>query len=372
MAGIFNGQIAGMTAAQFEALPPHKKLLHATAMPNEFLMNNAIHSRRQPGQPPILTFQPVYPRTMRLSVVKRPLNSFMAFRCMSPSPRTASLSTIRLTSTAYYIQIFDRLQQKDASTLACKLWEEDLFKAKWSVVARAYSDIRDHVGKPRAPLNRYFDLVIPEVGIILFGEYLQKMCWQWEEKRPFNAEDLNQTSVPDIASFDARIQNTLMTERDIVHFCAQHGYISHPEAFLIAGAAQHGLLATAPGAPAGAPGAAIDPPTNNYTFLVQATADPHLAASDVLGFDVAAFLGLDEDSELPDVPSPAESVAYPWTGCLADVYSPAEGTFEYEALARHRAARHFDIGDISNPRSFDEMFAPVVQDGYFQPTSKQP
>lgn len=63
-----------------------------------------------------------------VSGAKRSLNSFMAFR-------------------KYYIPIFPWLQQKEMSGFITILWREDPFHAKWTIVARAYSIIRDRVGK---------------------------------------------------------------------------------------------------------------------------------------------------------------------------------------------------------------------------------
>jgi hypothetical protein len=41
-----NCQLAAMTPAQFAALPPHLKLQHSAKMPNQFLVNHTVLSRR--------------------------------------------------------------------------------------------------------------------------------------------------------------------------------------------------------------------------------------------------------------------------------------------------------------------------------------
>ncbi|KAI9884389.1 MAG: hypothetical protein M1823_003821 [Watsoniomyces obsoletus] len=51
---------------------------------------------------------------------KRPLNSFIAYR-------------------SYYSSMFSALQQKEISGLLNRLWQAGPFKAKWTILAKAYS-----------------------------------------------------------------------------------------------------------------------------------------------------------------------------------------------------------------------------------------
>jgi hypothetical protein len=52
------------------------------------------------------------------------------------------------------------------------LWIEDPFKAKRGILARAYSTIRDQVGKSsNALLDRFLALVCPELGMIAAEEH---------------------------------------------------------------------------------------------------------------------------------------------------------------------------------------------------------
>jgi hypothetical protein len=278
---------------------------------------------------------------------------------------------IELTYLAFYSPIFKTLQQKNASSYLTTLWEEDPFKAKWCILARAYSAIRDQVGKSNAPLDRFLALVSPEFGIIAVKDYLQTMLWECEIDVD-GVMKLKRTSAPDIASFDHRIQHTSMTDKDVVHLCARRLYITRSNAIAIAGrpgAAEHGLLASAPIIPVAptAPVAALCTPANN-SFLLHAMTNPRRAASDVLGFDVDALLGPAEQSQASTRSSPPPPAPIQWTGCLADIYNPFEGTFDFEAVTNNN---DFDVGDISDPRSFDEMFGAVIQDGFMQPISKQ-
>lgn len=80
-----NSQIAGMSPAQFAAVPPYVKLQHSAKMPNQFLMDHAVLSRKQVQRVgpasgiAAQVFQPVHMRVMQpIMAAKRPLNSWMA------------------------------------------------------------------------------------------------------------------------------------------------------------------------------------------------------------------------------------------------------------------------------------------------------
>jgi hypothetical protein len=124
-------------------------------------------------------------------------------------------------------------------------------------VARSFTNLRDKVGKANAPLSTFLDIVCPQMGIIGVEEYLEMMNWVVEK----NSEsiELKQYTSPDYSTFPDRIVNTLMTERDVIFYCAYKGYISALTSVQIAGpfpqvgiasatdaASQQGLLASAP------------------------------------------------------------------------------------------------------------------------------
>jgi len=76
---------------------------------------------------------------------------------------------------AYYSKIFTRMQQKNTSGLLKIMWNQDPFKAKWSIIARAYTDIRDQVGKANASIEIFFSIVCPKMGIISADDYFARM-----------------------------------------------------------------------------------------------------------------------------------------------------------------------------------------------------
>lgn len=213
-------------------------------------------------------------------------------------------------------------------------------------------------------MDEFLKIACPEIGIIGTADYLRMMLWELEIDVD-GVVKLRQVSVPDMSTFDHRITHTTMTEKDVVHYCAVRGYISQATAMAAAGqpqAAQQGLLATAQVV-------TTTPPAANSPFLMTTT-NPTTTASNILGFDVDAMLGEEQQSGAVNLQMLA-SDSYEWTGSMADLYSADEGTFNFESLGNNYGTPLFDIGDISNPLSFERMFGEVTQDGFFQPSSEQ-
>jgi hypothetical protein len=133
---------------------------------------------------------------------KRPLNSWMAFRC-------------------FYAVIFAQWQQKEISGFLTRMWQDDPFKAKWTIVAKAYSIIRDQVGKTQAPLDHFLQLVCPLVGIIEPPKYLGKMGWAMPNTE---TKEMTRDFFPDLTRFDAYLLKTNLSADDIVQHCQEAGY----------------------------------------------------------------------------------------------------------------------------------------------------
>ncbi|KAL6713549.1 hypothetical protein ACLMJK_009014 [Lecanora helva] len=89
----------------------------------------------------------------------RPLNSFIAFR-------------------SYYSAAFPKCQQKEISGFLTNLWQFDPYKAKWSLLAKAYSVIRDSQGKDNVRLDHFLAFAGPLMGMIEPQHYLQTMGWE--------------------------------------------------------------------------------------------------------------------------------------------------------------------------------------------------
>ncbi|KAG9230089.1 mating-type protein ALPHA1/MAT-1/A-1, partial [Amylocarpus encephaloides] len=137
---------------------------------------------------------------------KRGVNSFMAFR------------------EVFYSRMFTSSQQKHLSSHIKLLWDNDPFHAKWSILARAYTGIRDCVGKENAPMATFLQIVCPKIGIIGVDDYFVMMNWVVENTNGLLV--IRQFAAPEFSKFPDAIINTPMTERDVTCYCALKGYIS--------------------------------------------------------------------------------------------------------------------------------------------------
>ena len=106
----------------------------------------------------------------------RPLNSWIAYR----SKYMTSTYGIAISNmiSGYYSTIFLSFQQKDISGFLTILWQNDPFKAKWSILAKSYSLIRDNQGKANAPLEKFLAINGPLIGVIEPSRYLEALSWE--------------------------------------------------------------------------------------------------------------------------------------------------------------------------------------------------
>lgn len=143
--------------------------------------------------------------TDNIGVVKkaRPVNSFMLWR-------------------AYYAPMFNGVEQKERSGKLTTLWSNEINQAKWAILAAAYSQIRDCVGKDKAIVGTFLDLMVPKMGIIERESYLQQMGWRVQISNDHFA--MARTHVPELQSFSCDIRNTAMTSNDVIEFCRKADY----------------------------------------------------------------------------------------------------------------------------------------------------
>ncbi|KAE8351484.1 mating-type protein MAT alpha 1-domain-containing protein [Aspergillus coremiiformis] len=142
-------------------------------------------------------------RGKRVSDAKRrPLNSFIAFR-------------------SYYSVMFPDLTQKAKSGILRFLWQNDPFKAKWAILAKAYSIIRDDHDSDVC-LESFLRLNAKLIGIIGPSRYLEVMGWQ------LDVDDQQQYTIARVKATttnEAEI-STNYSVNDIVKHCYATGYVS--------------------------------------------------------------------------------------------------------------------------------------------------
>lgn len=239
------------------------------------------------------------------------------------------------------------MQQKEASAYLTTLWQKDLCKAKWQILARAYSTIRDAVGKENAPLDAFLAIATSEIGILEVDLYLVMMNWI-SEVTTDGSTSLRQTAVPDLATFPSNLKHVAMTEKDIIHAVAKKNYVSAAVATRIAGPdAGQGLLATAP-----------------MLSVVRRAAPAVAQFSDLEA--PPDFSGAQGGGNIDSMTS------YQWTGSMADLYNPAEGSLDFAHFMMPSSVDAWETTDITNPVSMDNFIDTTqgVFDGYLSPFRK--
>ncbi|KAE8379244.1 mating-type protein MAT alpha 1-domain-containing protein [Aspergillus bertholletiae] len=133
---------------------------------------------------------------------RRPLNSFIAFR-------------------SYYSVMFPDLTQKAKSGILRFLWQNDPFKAKWAILAKAYSIIRDD-HESNVSLESFLGLNTQFIGIIGPGRYLEVMGWK------LDVDDQQQYTIARVKSATTNEADisTNYSVNDIVKHCYTRGYVS--------------------------------------------------------------------------------------------------------------------------------------------------
>ncbi|KAL4922172.1 mating-type protein MAT alpha 1-domain-containing protein [Aspergillus aurantiobrunneus] len=125
---------------------------------------------------------------------RRPLNSFIAFR-------------------SFYSAIFPDITQKSRSGILRFLWQNDPFKAKWTILAKAYSIIRDE-HDTQVSLVSFLALNAELIGILEPDRYLDTMGWE------LTLNDQQQYTM-------ARIKSPVATEAQLSTNCSVDDLIKH-------------------------------------------------------------------------------------------------------------------------------------------------
>ena len=128
--------------------------------------------------------------------------------------------------------MFTSLQQKDISGFLTYLWQTDPFKAKWSILAKAYSIIRDSKGKEKAPLDSYLAINGPFIGIVPPEKYLEMLGWKIVASDD-GGRLLRRDCDVDVSSLDQDLLTSNVSVNDIIKYSYASGYIAADEANLI-------------------------------------------------------------------------------------------------------------------------------------------
>ena len=127
--------------------------------------------------------------------------------------------------SGYYSRLFVDLQQKDISAILHVLWERDPFHNKWTILAKAFSVIRDERGKKDASLELFLVISAPFVEIVELQDYLPTLGFE------IIIDDGNQASLRQDPTFDLRSIpkckiDTNRSVNDVVENCYRQGFIN--------------------------------------------------------------------------------------------------------------------------------------------------
>ncbi|KAI4945249.1 CDK-activating kinase assembly factor mat1 [Alternaria arbusti] len=139
---------------------------------------------------------------------KKALNAFVAFRC-------------------YYVTASElkKWPMKKLSSIIGALWEADMYKSYWSLMAKAWSTIRDQVGKVEAPLDRFLIIICGHLHIPEPESYLAFYGWSLsinKEGNPFISRD----GSLEFACIGAGVADIALSVEDIIAYVQSMGYAS--------------------------------------------------------------------------------------------------------------------------------------------------
>lgn len=120
--------------------------------------------------------------------------------------------------------IFITVPQKVISAFLTHLWQSDPTKAKWAILAKAYSEIRDKVGKNTAPLPRFLAINAPFVGLVDPHDYLPIHGWELVDRD--GQTILRRTASPDRPAHGISMRTTNASVEDVIRNSCYHGYIN--------------------------------------------------------------------------------------------------------------------------------------------------
>lgn len=112
------------------------------------------------------------------------------------------------------------MTQKAKSGILRFLWHNDPFKAKWAILAKAYSSIRDK-HENGVTLDTFLALTIPFIGLIEPSKYLQTMGWKVVKGQDFQYHVVKgETVTSGLPSVSTNVSVT-----DVINYCYASGYV---------------------------------------------------------------------------------------------------------------------------------------------------
>ncbi|KAL4906921.1 hypothetical protein BDW74DRAFT_176521 [Aspergillus multicolor] len=207
----FNAFLLSMPPQQLEDLIKHLQDIKAQEQRQPVFRNEnpAIQTNRNPDTNhtlPVLPGSRLRPTSSRGRRAhdgkRRPLNSFIAFR-------------------SYYSAIFPNITQKAKSGILRFLWQNDPFKAKWTILAKAYSIIRDGHDN-EVSLESFLTLNAELIGVLQPDRYLDAMGWELTLN---DQQQYTMARVKSPVATEAQLSTHLSVD-DLIKHCYATGYVT--------------------------------------------------------------------------------------------------------------------------------------------------
>lgn len=112
---------------------------------------------------------------------------------------------------------------KKLSNLMGVMWEADPNKSLWSLMTKAWSMIRDQIGKNKAPLDQFFRIICPHLNMPSPETYLERYGWELSLDKE-GAPALSRETVPQPDPLGVGIANMALSAEDIIDYCQSMGY----------------------------------------------------------------------------------------------------------------------------------------------------
>ena len=137
------------------------------------------------------------------------------------SRRTSQVSNLR--AQLHRSHPMTRSLTDNATGFLTQLWTADTQKAKFSLLAKAYSMIRDLKGKRDAPLDVFLSVTCPKIGIVSAKDYLAVFGWQVRTHADGQVT-LDRSSAT--VALSNQMCTTNMSVRDLIDHCKDTMYIT--------------------------------------------------------------------------------------------------------------------------------------------------
>ncbi|KAL2866006.1 mating-type protein MAT alpha 1-domain-containing protein [Aspergillus lucknowensis] len=251
---------------------------------------------------------------------RRPLNSFIAFR-------------------SFYSVIFPDLTQKAKSGILRFLWQNDPFKAKWTILAKAYSIVRDE-HDAEVTLESFLTLNAELIGILEPVRYLDAMGWELTDN---GNQQYTMARIKSPVATEAELSTNCSVD-DLIKHCYAAGYVTEDQR-------KKGIQARNTPAMAFATQPTLVIPRNNS---LQITGNHTVVSTDGKG-NVAMEPLSPEPTEANDSPYPSDIVT-PMADDTAFEVTNSSRTYRGPQTNNAHAENYLDLTNMQLP-DWDEQMA---------------